>query len=63
MIGKKGDSLWGLQLSSIDLGLEIGDRRKDKGVLVVGLDLWVCQFLLQSSLSSRWVYLDDCLDS
>jgi len=58
-----GDSLGSLQLSSIDLGLEVCDRREDNSVLVGGLDLWVCQFLFQTSLSPRWVNLDDCLDA
>lgn len=58
-----GDSLWGFQLSSIDLGLEVGDRRENDSVLIGSLDLGVCQFLLQTSFSPRWVYLDNCLDA
>jgi hypothetical protein len=58
---REKDSLGGLQLSSIDLGLEVCDRRENDSVLISSLDLWVCQFLLQTSLSPRWVNLDDCL--
>lgn len=57
------DSLWGFQLSSIDLGLEVGDRREDDSVLVGSLDLGVGQFLFQASFSPGWVYLDNCLDA
>jgi len=63
MPGDRNHSLGGLQLSSIDLGLEVGDGRENDSVLIGSLDLWVCQFLLQASLSPRWVYLDDCLDA
>ena len=62
-IGEMSDSLGGLQLSSINLGLEVRNGREDNSVLVGGLDLWVCQFLFQTSLSPRWVNLDDCLDA
>ena len=63
VMGQWGDLLGSLQFSSINLGLEVRDGRKDKSVLIVRLDLWVCQLLFQYSLGPWWVNFDDCLDA
>lgn len=38
---KGGNVLWGLELSTVDFGLECRDRRQDLGLFVRILDFWI----------------------